>query len=176
MVNQQIEPMVMKNYTESLKIQTSAAQLQKETSQQQMQQIEMLTKLISISDRHTSIERTNELEYIRSAIIESHGMICQTTSEKIRRRYAERPPVRVSYSPVKETQNWDNFIKAMVPLILDVVKFCKYIPGFNHILYSDQVQLLKQGTFEVICVNSFMLVDAQNKLMITPDMEFIMDR
>jgi hypothetical protein len=69
----------------------------------------------------------------------------------------------------------DNFVEAMVPLIMDVVKYCKYIPGFNQIMHGDQVQLLKQGSFEVICVNSFMLVDAQNKLMLTPDMEFLMD-
>jgi hypothetical protein len=163
------------------KTNVSAAQQQKELLQQQMQQIEMLTKLIGVSDRHTSIERTNELEYIRTSIIESHCQICPTTFEKIRKRYLERPPIRAPYSPMKtaETMNgeirWDNFVEAMVPLIMDVVKFCKYIPGFNHILQHDQVQLLKQGSFEVICVNCFMLVDAQNKLMLTPDMEFLMD-
>ena len=72
----------------------SSAQQQKETSQKQMQQIEMLTKLISISDRHTSIERTNEIEFIRTSIIESHCQIWPTTFEKIRRRYLERPPIR----------------------------------------------------------------------------------
>lgn len=156
----------------------SLAQQQKETSQQQMQQIEMLTKLISISDRHTSIERTNEIEYIRTSIIESHCQIWPTTFEKIRRRYLERPPIRapkISDSSKPNEIVWDNFIEAMVPLIMDVVKYCKYIPGFNQILQHDQVQLLKQGSFEVICVNSFMLVDAQNKLMLTPDMEYLMD-
>ncbi len=151
----------------------------------------MLTKLISISDRHTSIERTNEIEYIRTSIIEAHCQIWPTTFEKIRRRYLERPPVRApinipiptnsaststSTTPTKPNEIvWDNFIEAMVPLIMDVVKYCKYIPGFNQILQHDQVQLLKQGSFEVICVNSFMLVDAQNKLMLTPDMEYLMD-
>jgi len=164
--------------------QLSLAQQQKETSQQQMQQIEMLTKLISISDRHTSIERTNEIEYIRTSIIEAHCQIWPTTFEKIRRRYLERPPIRAplitSSSSLNNHQKpneivWDNFIEAMVPLIMDVVKYCKYIPGFNQILQHDQVQLLKQGSFECICVNSFMLVDAQNKLMLTPDMEYLMD-
>jgi len=143
-----------------------------------MPQIEMLTKLISITDRHTSIERTNELEFIRTSIIESHCQIWPTTFEKIRLRYAERPPVRAPFSSsLKPESNLvlDNFVEAMVPLIMDVVKYCKYIPGFNQIMHGDQVQLLKQGSFEVICVNSFMLVDAQNKLMLTPDMEFLMD-
>jgi hypothetical protein len=59
---------------------------------------------------------------------------------------------------------------------MDVVKCCKYIPGFNQIQLHDQIQLLKQGSFEVICVNFFMLVDAQNRLMLTPDLEYLMDR
>jgi hypothetical protein len=150
--------------------------------QSSMLHIEMLTKLISITDRHTGIERTNELEFIRTSIIESHCQIWPTTFEKIRRRYAERPPVRAPFtsSSLKSGSDsanlvLDNFVEAMVPLIMDVVKYCKYIPGFNQIMHGDQVQLLKQGSFEVICVNSFMLVDAQNKLMLTPDMEFLMD-
>ena len=75
--------------------------LSQNVAQQQhhMHQIEMLTKLISISDRHTSIERTNELEFIRTSIIESHCQIWPTTFEKIRRRYAERPPVRAPHNP-----------------------------------------------------------------------------
>ena len=147
-----------------------------------MIQIEMLTKLISIADRHTSIERTNELEFIRTSIIESHCQIWPTTFEKIRRRYADRPPVRAPYLPLASDGGsassegvLSNFVEAMVPLIMDVVKYCKFIPGFSQIAYSDQVQLLKLGSFEVICVNSFMLVDAQNKLMLTPDMEYLMD-
>jgi hypothetical protein len=35
-------------------------------------------------------------------------------------------------------------VDAMVPLIMDVVKYCKHIPSFNQILQRDQVQLLKQ--------------------------------
>jgi hypothetical protein len=153
----------------------SVAQLQKETAQQQMHQIEMLTKLISISDKHTGIERTNELEYIRSAIIEAHCQIWPTTFERIRKRYTERPPARCTALTSSESGVASCFIEALVPMIMDVVKFCKCIPGFNHIVQHDQVQLLKQGSFEVICVNSFMLVDAQNRLMLTPSMEYLVD-
>ena len=150
----------------------SVAQLQKETAQQQMHQIEMLTKLISVSDKHTSIERSNELEHIRAAVIEAHAQIWPTTFEKIRRRYIERPPTRCTGQNELVV---NCFIEALVPMIMDVVKFCKCIPGFNHIVQHDQVQLLKQGSFEVICVNSFMLVDAQNRLMLTPHMDYLID-
>lgn len=151
----------------------SNSQSQRET----MHEIEILSKLISIADKHTSIERTNELEFIRTTLIEAHSQNWPTTMEKIRRRYAERPPIRVgtSASAGNEHVYRDCFVEAMVPLIMQVVKFCKKIPGFEHIAQPDQVQLLKQGSFEVICVNSLLLVDAQNRLMLTPDMEFLMD-
>lgn len=138
-----------------------------------MHQIEMLSKLISIADKHTSIERTNELELVRTILIEAHAQFWPTTMEKIRRRYAERPPVRVHGADSSRYR--ECFVHAMVPLIMQVVNFCKKIPGFEFIAQPDQVQLLKQGSFEVICVNSFLLVDAQNRLMLTPDMEFLMD-
>ena len=175
----EIAPKMPVNEPKQIENSLSSAQKQKEV--QQMQQIEMLSKLILMSDRHTSIGRTNELEYIRTAIIEAHCQIWPTTFEKIRNRYLERPPIRATnnYNRTNASnQNeiiWDTFVDAMVPLIMDVVKYCKYIPGFNQILQHDQVQLLKQGSFEVICVNSFMLVDAQNRLMLTPDMEHLMD-
>lgn len=109
----------------------------------QMQHIEMLTKLVSVSDRHTSIERSNELEFIRSAIIEAHCQIWPTTFEKIRYRYLERPPVRANNNNNLNANNheiiWDTFVDAMVPLIMNVVKYCKFIPGFNQILQHDQV-------------------------------------
>lgn len=163
---------------------TSTSNQQRET----MHEIEMLSKLIAIADKHTSIERTNELEFIRTTLIEAHAQFWPTTMEKIRRRYAERPPVRVTGNslPMMTMMNGgvggndhhayrECFAEAMVPLIMQVVKFCKKIPGFEQIAQPDQVQLLKQGSFEVICVNSFLLVDAHNRLMLTPDMEYLMD-
>lgn len=169
------------NTSNASQLNRSMAQQQKETVQQQMHQIEMLTKLITISDKHTGIERSNELEYIRSAIIDSHCQIWPCTFERIRKRYMERPPIRAfssstSFSNGMNEAAVNSFNEALVPMIFDVVKYCKCIPGFNTIVQHDQVQLLKQGSFEVITVNSFMLVDAQNKLMLTPNMDYLIDR
>nr|ASL70532.1 nuclear receptor [Brachionus calyciflorus] len=151
---------------------TSMAQIQKENSQTRMHQIEMMTKLISYSDKYTSIERTNELEYIRTCIIDSHLRIWPTTFDKIRRRYMEKPPNRLS-----DFSQMDNlFTHNLVSMITDVVRFCKNIPGFQQIQQHDQIQLLKQGSFEVIIVNSFMLIDAQNNLMLSFDMDYLMDK
>ena len=151
---------------------SSAAQIQKENSQQRMHQIEMLTKLVHYSDKFISLERNNELEMIRCCVIKSHLCYWPTTFEKIRKRYAEKPPSRLSFV----NQHMDQFTSSLVPMITDVVKFCKNIPGFNQINHYDQIQLLKQGSFEVIIVNSFLLVDAHNKLMLSFDMDYLMDQ
>ena len=55
-------------------------------------------------------------------------------------------------------------------------KTTEYIPGFVEIQQHDQVQLLKQGSFEVICVNSFNLIDIDKKLMLSQDLKYLMDR
>ncbi len=118
---------------------------QKAQHKEQLQHVEMLSKLIAAADRHTSIERTNELEFIRTSIIEAHCQIWPTTFEKIRHRYLERPPTRATshFSGRSHELIWDTFVDAMVPLIMDVVKYCKYIPGFNQILQHDQVSGLR---------------------------------
>nr|ASL70611.1 nuclear receptor [Brachionus koreanus] len=152
-------------------IMSSAAQIQKENSQQRMHQIEMLTKLVHFSDKFISPERNNELEMIRCSVIESHLRLWPTTFEKIRKRYIDKPPTRLGLE-----HTCDQFTTSLVPMITDVVRFCKNMPGFNQINHHDQIQLLKQGSFEVIIVNSFMLVDAQNKLMLSFDMDYLMDQ
>jgi hypothetical protein len=89
---------------------TATAQRHKEQKdhKEQTQQIEMLTKLLATADRHTSIERTNELEFIRTAIIEAHCQIWPTTFEKIRHRYLERPPVRATNTTTTNTTTNNN--------------------------------------------------------------------
>ena len=77
---------------------------------------------------------------------------------------------------VKDSSVLDDSIEAIVPLIMDVVKCTKYIPGFVEIQQHDQVQLLKQGSFEVICVNSFNIIDTERKLMLSQDLKYLMDR
>jgi hypothetical protein len=70
---------------------------------------------------------------------------------------------------------FDKMAQIILPMIMDVVKCCKYIPGFNEIGQRDQVQLLKQGSFECICVNSFNLIDTEHKVMFSPDLEHTFD-
>ena len=148
----------------------------------------MVAKLVHIADRHTSIERTNQLEYLRSSLVDTHMSVCASTLARIRQRYVERPPRRAT-APTNnsigcgggggggggQTLSDDQFMETVIPLISNVVKYCKHIPGFGQLDDHDRVQLLKSGSFELVCTNSFMLVDARNRLMLTPDLEWLMD-
>lgn len=47
---------------------------------------------------------------------------------------------------------WEEFSHSFTPAVREVVEFAKKIPGFRDLSQSDQVSLLKAGTFEVGCV------------------------
>ena len=74
-----------------------------------------------------------------------------------------------------DTHGLDKTIQVILPLIMDVVKCCKYIPGFSEISQGDQVQLLKQGSFECICMNSFNLIDHERGVMLSPTLDYSVD-
>ena len=129
-------------------------------------QLETVFKMLSSMDRHLTPYRINEIDEVRQTLIAAHCDIWPTTFEKIKHRYMSRPPVRGP--PPGDGESLE-------PFVFDVVKFSTFIPGFGLIPKQERVTLLEGGAFEIICVNSFMLVDAQNKLMLSPDMNYLMD-
>ncbi|CAL8264923.1 unnamed protein product [Gadus morhua 'NCC'] len=55
--------------------------------------------------------------------------------------------------PSKSSQEiWEDFSLSFSPAVREVVEFAKHIPGFNTLSQTDQVSLLKAGTFEVLMV------------------------
>ncbi|XP_035530708.1 nuclear receptor subfamily 1 group D member 1-like [Morone saxatilis] len=55
--------------------------------------------------------------------------------------------------PSKTPQEiWEDFSLSFTPAVKEVVEFAKHIPGFSFLSQSDQVTLLKAGTFEVLMV------------------------
>ncbi|XP_017296887.1 nuclear receptor subfamily 1 group D member 1 isoform X2 [Kryptolebias marmoratus] len=55
--------------------------------------------------------------------------------------------------PSKTPQEiWEDFSLSFTPAVKEVVEFAKQIPGFSCLSQSDQVTLLKAGTFEVLMV------------------------
>ena len=56
--------------------------------------------------------------------------------------------------PSKSSQEiWEDFSLSFSPAVREVVEFAKHIPGFNTLSQTDQVSLLKAGTFEV-CIDT----------------------
>ncbi|KAM4717176.1 nuclear receptor subfamily 1 group D member 1 isoform 2-T2 [Anableps anableps] len=55
--------------------------------------------------------------------------------------------------PLKTPQEiWEDFSLSFTPAVREVVEFARHIPGFSALSHSDQVTLLKAGTFEVLMV------------------------
>lgn len=58
--------------------------------------------------------------------------------------------MRPHADPSKTPQEiWEDFSRSFTPAVKEVVEFAKQIPGFSALSQSDQVALLKAGTFEV---------------------------
>lgn len=58
--------------------------------------------------------------------------------------------MRLHADPSKTPQEiWEDFSLSFTPSVREVVEFAKHIPGFRALSQSDQVTLLKAGTFEV---------------------------
>lgn len=58
--------------------------------------------------------------------------------------------------PRKPSQDvWEEFSMSFTPAVQEVVDFAKRIPGFRELPESDQVSLLKAGTFEVSKTQTF---------------------
>ncbi|KAJ8273834.1 hypothetical protein GJAV_G00106010 [Gymnothorax javanicus] len=58
---------------------------------------------------------------------------------------------------------WEAFSNSFTPAVREVVEFAKRIPGFRDLSQSDQVNLLKAGTFEVLVVRFSSLFDAKER-------------
>ncbi|XP_061110625.1 nuclear receptor subfamily 1 group D member 2-like [Conger conger] len=58
---------------------------------------------------------------------------------------------------------WAQFSRSFTPAVREVVEFAKRVPGFRDLSQSDQVSLLKAGTFEVLVVRFSSLFDASDR-------------
>ncbi|KAM6977790.1 nuclear receptor subfamily 1, group D, member 4a [Aplochiton taeniatus] len=67
----------------------------------------------------------------------------------------------ISGAESSSQQIWESFSQCFTPAVKEVVKFAKGIPGFQELSQSDQVMLLKSGTFQVLMVRFCSLFNAQ---------------
>ncbi|CAL1531516.1 unnamed protein product [Lymnaea stagnalis] len=66
---------------------------------------------------------------------------------------------------------WQQFTSAMLPELTKVVNFTKKLPGFSELNAEDQVQLIKQGSFEVMVARISLLIDEINQEMLDPQLK-----
>ncbi|ESO95656.1 hypothetical protein LOTGIDRAFT_231891 [Lottia gigantea] len=66
---------------------------------------------------------------------------------------------------------WQKFVAQMVPEITKAVKFINRLPGFQAIPKEDQMNLIKQGSFEVLLTRFCMLINVETGDMIDPSLK-----
>ncbi|KAI8781417.1 thyroid hormone receptor alpha isoform X2, partial [Biomphalaria glabrata] len=66
---------------------------------------------------------------------------------------------------------WKQFAASMVPELTKVINFCKMLPGFSEVNPEDQVQLIKQGSFEVMVTRISLLIDEVSQEMLDPQLK-----
>jgi len=71
---------------------------------------------------------------------------------------------------------WQKMMATMMPEILRVIKFCKQLPGFAELGEEDQMNLIKQGSFEVMLVRHSILVDPVKETMLDPTLHMALPR
>ncbi|KAH9508122.1 Nuclear receptor sub 1 group D member 1 [Bulinus truncatus] len=65
---------------------------------------------------------------------------------------------------------WKIFTASMVPELTKVINFCKRLPGFSEVHPEDQIQLIRQGSFEVMVTRMSILIDEINQEMLDPQL------
>ncbi|XP_013080816.2 thyroid hormone receptor alpha-like [Biomphalaria glabrata] len=66
---------------------------------------------------------------------------------------------------------WKQFTTSMVPELTKVINFCKMLPGFSEVNPEDQIQLIKQGSFEVMVTRISLLIDEVSQEMLDPQLK-----
>lgn len=130
-------------------------------------------------------ERKELIDQVVETVIEAHMNTCNYTTEKVKAGI-EKFIVNQTNGPSPADMNmmkmmssgpskmWEQFVSNMVPVITRVVKFCKRLPGFMELTESDQIKLIKQGSFEVVLLRYTPLF--QEDGMFIPSMEMKIPR
>ncbi|ESN98930.1 hypothetical protein HELRODRAFT_67463, partial [Helobdella robusta] len=116
----------------------------------------------------------------RRLIVEAHEQTCRFTKEKLS-KFIEDSRSKAYFvncsslmacplNPNPEFEHstadrWNQYSNGFMPAIHNVVTFAKLIPGFSSLSQSDQVILLKAGTFELLLLQLSSLFESKSDLM-----------
>nr|XP_034306943.1 retinoic acid receptor gamma-like isoform X1 [Crassostrea gigas] len=136
------------------------------------------TKLLEEVRQGPTDVRRALIEQVTESVVEAHFQTCNPTYQNVAEandRFAEKMASGdlpdFSKLVINPNSIWQQFVSQMVPEITLVVKFCKKIPGFGEIDQEDQINLIKQGSFEVMLCRFCNLVDYKKGMMFDPEMK-----
>ncbi|XP_063448093.1 uncharacterized protein LOC134727640 [Mytilus trossulus] len=137
-----------------------------------------INKIMAEVVKRPSDIRKNLLDQVTEEVVNAHFKTCKPTYQNVREANMRLEKLKAqnmlpdfSKMKIDPSKMWEQFVQNMVPEITMVVKFCKKIPGFNEICQEDQINLIKQGSFEVMLVRMCNLVDTEKEEMFDPDMK-----
>lgn len=137
-----------------------------------------ITKILEQARQMPSDFRKSLIDQVTESVVEAHFQTCKPTYQAVQEaneRMMEKQMRNLlpDFSKLSIDANtmWQQFVQNMVPEITLVVKFCKKIPGFSEVSQDNQIQLIKQGAFEVLLCRFCMLVDIETEEMFDPDMQ-----
>lgn len=128
------------------------------------------------------------IDQIIECVIDAHMATCNYTSEKVaagKEKYNSSSYATCAVNMAKQSMNmlkggitpskiWAQMVQEMQPVLTRVINFCKRIPGFNELSQADQIELIKQGSFEVVLARYTRLFDEHS--MFVPTMDVKMPR
>ncbi|KAK3101181.1 hypothetical protein FSP39_001572 [Pinctada imbricata] len=122
--------------------------------------------------------RRTLIDQVTESVVEAHFSTCNPTyqnvaeaNERFQEKMEKGELPDFSKLTINPNMVWQQFTTAMVPEITLVVKFCKQIPGFSEIEQEDQINLIKQGSFEVLLCRFCNLIDIRKEELFDPNMK-----
>ncbi|XP_059170952.1 peroxisome proliferator-activated receptor gamma-like [Physella acuta] len=118
--------------------------------------------------------RKTLINQVTSAIVDAHFATTINTHANAlaaNERITQQKAAGELTEPENSTVVWKQFMSAMLPEVSKVINFCKKLPGFSEVELGDQMQLIKQGCFEVMVTRIAVLIDEINQEMLDPELK-----
>lgn len=146
----------------------------------------VLKKFMSYAEQERTESKQQLIRTVMEAIIKSHKTHCYQLHHRVREatrtldeqesRACEQACVSSEPDPKPPCGVWSHFLTEMVPAIERVVKFFKELPGFHEMSMTDQIRLIKQGTFAVMISQMMPMIDPVSERILDPQLKYRLSR
>lgn len=125
------------------------------------------------------------IDQVIEAVIEAHMSTCNYTADKVAEGkkkyessgYATRAVNMAKHSMemmkggLEPSKMWAQMVKQMEPVMVRIITFAKKVPGFSELSNHDQVELIRQGSFEVVLSRYSRLFEETSMFLPTMDVK-----